>query len=94
MSEIQSRFLAFILANDREEFLHDYRQRPWVTERTWTVFPGHAKRFPTRRVAEYAIRHLEAGYPVYVLELLDDGDRFIVAADEDRSRPSWLAALH
>ncbi len=88
------RFLGFILANDREEFLHDYRNSPGAIERAWTAFPKYAKRFPVRRAAERAIRRLEAEYPVYVLELLDDGNRFIVAADEDRPRPSWLMALH
>lgn len=88
------RFFAFILANDQEEFLHDFRKRPGAIERAWTASPEYAKRFPVRRAAERAVRRLEAGYPVYVLELLDDGDRFIVAAGEDHPRPSWLAALH
>ena len=88
------RFLAFILANDQEEFLVDYKNQPGAISRGWGLFPDRAKRFPTRQAAEHAIRKLEAGYPVYAVELLDDGDRFIVAADEDHPRPSWLAALH
>ncbi len=91
---IKPRFLAFILANDQEEFLHDYENRPGVVARGWTPFPDLAKRFSTRRAAECAVRKLEAGYPVYVVELHDDGDRLIVAADEAFPRPCWLAALH
>lgn len=90
----EPRFLAFILANDQEQFLHHYRKRPGAIERAWTAFPEYAKRFPIRRAAERAVCCLEVEYPVYVLELFDDGDRFIVAADEAFPRPSWLAALH
>jgi hypothetical protein len=90
----QPRFLAFILANEQEEFLHDYDNSPGAIVRAWTVLPQYAKRFPTRRAAEHAVRRLEAEYPVYVVEFLDDGDRFIVTADEAFPRPSWLAALH
>lgn len=90
----QPRFLAFILANDQEEFLVDYKNECGVIARVWGLLPDRAKRYPTRRAADYAISKLEAGHPVYVLELLDEGDRFIVAADEAFPRPSWLAAFH
>lgn len=86
----ESRFLAFLLANDKEEFLASYENCPGVVKRAWTMFPDHAKRFPFRRAAEHAIRKLEAGYPVYIVQLFDDGDRFLVSADEDGPRPSWL----
>lgn len=88
------RFLGFILANEQEWFLQDYRNASGVAALVWTPFPEYAKRFPHRRAADFAIPRLEAGYPVYVVELFDDGGRFAVVADVDGPRPSWLAALH
>lgn len=90
----EPRFLAFILANDQEEFLHDYRKLPGRIERAWTASPEHAKRFPARGDAQFVIGRLESEYPVYVLELLDDGDRFIVAANEAFPMPCWMPPLH
>lgn len=90
----EPHFLAFILANDQGEFLHDYRVRPGAVERAWTASPEYAKRFPSREDAGLVIRRLESGYTVYVLELLDDGDRFIVAADEAFPMPSWMPSTH
>lgn len=86
----QLKEVGFVIANEREEFLHSMKTKPGISQsRGWVPMPDFAKVYPTRALALEDVRQLDVSYPVWVLVLLESEGQFAVGSDED-NRPSWL----
>ncbi|MGZ4978222.1 MAG: hypothetical protein ACXV8O_13790 [Methylobacter sp.] len=85
----QLKEVGFVIANDREEFLHSMKTKPGISQaRGWVPMPDFAKVYPTRALALEDVKQLDV-YPVWVLVLLESEGLFAVGSEDD-NRPPWL----
>ena len=83
-------FAGFIIGNDKAEFAAQYESKLCTCE--WVPTPEFASTFTTARQANNAIKKLGNPFRLWVLKLLDCGDRFIVTTDE-KDQPPWFEKL-
>lgn len=89
----QLKEVGFVIANDREEFLHSSKTQPGLRQvRGWTLILDFAKVYPTRALALEEVKRLDVPYPVWVLILLESEGQIAVASD-DENGPSWLDSV-
>jgi hypothetical protein len=77
----------FVIANDREEYLRDFRFYRNVTQKFWSSSPCDAILFSLVR-ARRIVRLLKSP-PLYILETRDVGSRIAVFGCEGEV-PDWL----
>ncbi len=82
------RKLGFVIANDREEFLVYEGGNSSAWARAWSPLPSMAKAY-TRREAEKLANSLEVPYPVWVLQLIETDNHYLVSS-ANGSGPDWL----
>jgi len=83
------KHIGYIIANEREEFLHAYEYANGMEKRGWSLTPELAKTYTTRAKAQKIADKMDFR-PVWVLELLDTGSQLVVASDDEINRPAWL----
>ena len=83
------KHIGYIIANEREEFLHAYEYANGMEKRGWSLTPELAKTYTTRMKAQKIADKMDYR-PVWVLELLDTGTQLVVASDDEINRPAWL----
>jgi hypothetical protein len=83
------KHIGYIIANDREEFLHSYKCTNGIESRGWSLTPEMAKIYNTRAKAQNIANKMDYR-PVWVLELLDMENQLVVASDDEVNRPTWL----
>lgn len=88
--ERQIKEVGFIIANEREEFLHSVNAKPGLYQALgWSPVSDFAKVYSTRALAVDEANKLDVSYPVWVLLLLESEGQFAVGSD-DENRPPWL----
>jgi hypothetical protein len=71
--------LGYVLANEDNEFLVAYHGNEAVRRLVWSRLPDLAKRFASRDAAlPILAREHSTGRPLYLCELYDDADWFVV----------------
>lgn len=87
------KFLGYVIANDREEYLHAFEDTSAHTLKVWAVLPDFALIFGTvieaRKVLGRLRKHPGRGGFCYVLELYDAGSRWVVKTSK-AIKPKWL----
>jgi hypothetical protein len=81
--------VGFLISSDREEFLLDYSINSGHIKRVWSPILSTAKVFDTRLQAQTVLIKLNCSYRLWVLQLLETDEHFIVTTGSS-IRPKWL----
>lgn len=87
---MSTRRVGFVIANDDEEYLHDFFESRGAVVKTWARHPDFALVFVTRLEARQMVWKLRQDSKLWVLELFDSGSQLIVVTSESE-RPTWLS---
>lgn len=84
------KFLGYVIANEREEYLHFFKQTSSYTKRVWVPLPVFAKRYGDRTRALRDCKRLSTTRRTWVLELFETATQFFVSFDEEDDPPPWI----
>ena len=81
----------FVIANDKEEFLAEFKHNADYSLRKWAITPELALVFHSRLKAQEAVKNIQddVNYRLWILELFDMGKQLAVGT-EDEDKPDWL----
>lgn len=86
---MKPHLVGYVIANDDEEYLHDFYDSRGAVVKTWARLPDFAQVFIIRLEARQMIYKLNQNSTLWVLELWDYDSHFVVTTQDD-NRPSWL----
>lgn len=91
------KFVGYVIANDREEYLNAFEHTRAYTLKTWVALPDFARVFSTaieaRKVLNRLRKHPGRGGLCYVLELWDADTGWMVLTQKS-IKPEWLTFMN
>ncbi|MBK1718520.1 hypothetical protein [Thiocystis violacea] len=79
----QARFVAYLVANDRNEYLAKFKQRRDGLVLAWTPFPDYARLFRAEKAAARVLRAIDRP-DRFIVRLLETDDQWIVPSEQGR----------
>ena len=82
--------LGFVIANDLEEYLAVFHNKPESSVKCWAKIPDIALIYPTRKKALSAINCICTPHKLWVLSCYETATNFICVSAIGEDHPSWM----